>query len=227
MVAKKPRLEKEHDLEDETQTLIIDKEVEEGDEVSEVKVIYESAVEKLGNVFMRDSRIRMGCNVVIVVDTILYFFLILATTHKAALPLLRGTIHECDRILRNRHVTSPLPASFHLTYGSALFDMGTVLEEEEDPAPYWDAARERLEIGLESVEKAIAEEKEDDEGKREKQEVEKELRMVLGRALVSKVGCRYHFYQYSIKLVDARDAHPFRTLPLPTGYKYPLYHSQP
>ncbi|RUP44933.1 nuclear pore complex subunit Nro1-domain-containing protein [Jimgerdemannia flammicorona] len=150
--AKKPRLGENEESEDETQTLILNKEVEEGDEVAEVKVIYESAAEKL------------------------------ATAPKSALPLLRGTIHECDRILRNHSASSPpLPASFHMTYGSALFDMGTVLEEEEDPTPYWEAARERLEIGLESVEESEAE-----ENKSDRQEFKKGLRMALGKVMVSK-----------------------------------------
>ncbi|RUS28932.1 nuclear pore complex subunit Nro1-domain-containing protein [Jimgerdemannia flammicorona] len=197
--AKKPRLGENEESEDETQTLILNKEVEEGDEVAEVKVIYESAAEKLGEIlcFMRSRSNPL--------------LLASATAPKSALPLLRGTIHECDRILRNHSASSPpLPASFHMTYGSALFDMGTVLEEEEDPTPYWEAARERLEIGLESVEESEAE-----ENKSDRQEFEKGLRMALGKVMVSKVRCYDYFsfldeHQSNLETFIPSCSHPHR-----------------
>lgn len=66
------------------------------------------------------------------------------------IPLLRGTIHECDRILRNWSGEEKAPASFYLSYGSALFDLGN-LSGEKEFALYRDAAKERLETGLERI----------------------------------------------------------------------------
>lgn len=65
----------------------------------------------------------------------------------AALPLIRGTIHESDRILRNYESSEPLPALFYFTYGSALYELGRLTDEEEFE-PYLDAAEERLNEGL-------------------------------------------------------------------------------
>lgn len=62
--------------------------------------------------------------------------------------LLRGTIHESDRILRNHDAKEPLPALFYYTYGSALYELGR-LTEDEDFEPYLDAAEERLNDSLE------------------------------------------------------------------------------
>lgn len=70
----------------------------------------------------------------------------------AALPLLRGTIHESDRILRNWESQDPLPALFYQTYGSALYELGRLTDEEEFE-PYLDAAEERLKEGLEQENK--------------------------------------------------------------------------
>jgi hypothetical protein len=74
----------------------------------------------------------------------------LETDSTAALALLRGTIHECDRILRNWSSEEPLPAEFYYTYGSALYDLGRL---EEDFNPYLDASEERLENGLSHTDK--------------------------------------------------------------------------
>lgn len=65
----------------------------------------------------------------------------------AALPLLRGTIHESDRILRNHTSEQSLPALFYFTYGAALYELGRLTEEEEFE-PYLNAAEERLNEGL-------------------------------------------------------------------------------
>jgi hypothetical protein len=70
----------------------------------------------------------------------------------AALPLLRGTIHESDRILRNYESKDPLPALFYFSYGSALYELGRLTDEEEFE-PYLDAAEERLKKGLEHWDK--------------------------------------------------------------------------
>ncbi|CAO3637336.1 unnamed protein product [Mucor hiemalis] len=91
--------------------------VEEGDEVGEAAALFESAIEKLEN------------------DPV------------AALPLIRGTIHESDCILRNYESSDPLPALFYFTYGSALYELGRLTDEEEFE-PYLDAAEERLNEGL-------------------------------------------------------------------------------
>ncbi|KAJ2960391.1 hypothetical protein NQZ79_g4224 [Umbelopsis isabellina] len=117
--AKKAKTENE---EEKTQTVILDKEVEEGDELGEVEALYETAKDKLA---MGEGE-----------DTII--------------PLLRGTIHECDRILRNWSGEEKAPASFYLSYGSALFDLGN-LSGEKEFALYRDAAKERLETGLERI----------------------------------------------------------------------------
>ncbi|KAH8547978.1 nuclear pore complex subunit Nro1-domain-containing protein [Umbelopsis sp. PMI_123] len=117
--AKKAKTEEE---EDKTQTVILNKEVEEGDELGEVTALYESAKEK--------SSMGESTDVV--------------------LPLLRGTIHECDRILRNWESKEQIPATFHLTYGSALFDLGTMLNDK-DLDSYLEAAKERLEIGFDQL----------------------------------------------------------------------------
>jgi len=71
----------------------------------------------------------------------------LETDPTAALPLLRGTIHESDRILRNHDSKEPLPALFYYTYGSALYELGRLTEDEEFE-PYLDAAEERLNESL-------------------------------------------------------------------------------
>lgn len=69
------------------------------------------------------------------------------TDPTAALPLLRGTIHESDRILRNHDDKEPLPSLFYYTYGSALYELGR-LTEDEDFEPYLEAAEERLNESL-------------------------------------------------------------------------------
>ncbi|GAA5795350.1 nuclear pore complex subunit Nro1-domain-containing protein [Helicostylum pulchrum] len=99
------------------QTVVLDKVVEEGDEVGEAAALYESAIEKL------------------------------ETDPNAALALIRGTIHESDRILRNLEDDATLPALFYYTYGSALYELGRLTDEEEFE-PYLDAAEERLNQGL-------------------------------------------------------------------------------
>ncbi|GAA5811018.1 hypothetical protein MFLAVUS_004447 [Mucor flavus] len=99
------------------QTVVLDKVVEEGDEVGEAAALYESAIEKLE------------------IDP------------NAALALIRGTIHESDRILRNLEEDATLPALFYCTYGSALYELGRLTDEEEFE-PYLDAAEERLNQGL-------------------------------------------------------------------------------
>ncbi|KAI8636443.1 nuclear pore complex subunit Nro1-domain-containing protein [Parasitella parasitica] len=106
------------ELPENAQTIVIDKIVEEGDEVGEAAALFESAIEKL------------------------------ETDTAAALPLLRGTIHESDRILRNHKDKEPLPALFYYTYGSALYELGRLTEDEEFE-PYLDAAEERLNESLE------------------------------------------------------------------------------
>ncbi|KAI9486798.1 MAG: nuclear pore complex subunit Nro1-domain-containing protein [Benjaminiella poitrasii] len=106
------------ELPENAQTVVIDKEVEEGDEVGEAAALFESAVEKF------------------------------ETDPSGALSLLRGTIHESDRILRNHESKEPLPALFYYTYGSALYELGRLTDNEEFE-PYLEAAEERLADALE------------------------------------------------------------------------------
>ncbi|KAI9254861.1 nuclear pore complex subunit Nro1-domain-containing protein [Sporodiniella umbellata] len=96
-----------------TQTIVIDKEVEEGDELGETAALLESALEKL------------------------------ESDPSEALTLIRGTIHESDRILRNWDSEEALPASFYYSYGAALYELGR-LTDDEDFEQYLDMAEERL-----------------------------------------------------------------------------------
>ncbi|KAJ1679880.1 hypothetical protein EV182_001132 [Spiromyces aspiralis] len=72
---------------------------------------------------------------------------------EQAIPLLRGTVHECDRILRNHYQSAgdslpPLPSKFYYVYGMALFSLGE-LSVPDDAAEYFGLGRERLEQALE------------------------------------------------------------------------------
>ncbi|KAI8875508.1 hypothetical protein K501DRAFT_338665 [Backusella circina FSU 941] len=119
-VAKEPVQGEEPEVPENAQTIVIDKVVEEGDEIGEAAALYESGIEKL------------------------------ETDTSAALSLLRGAVHESDRILRNWSSKDPLPALFYYTYGSSLYELGR-LSEEEDFESYLDAAEERLNDALEHV----------------------------------------------------------------------------
>ncbi|KAJ3084850.1 hypothetical protein HDU99_001926 [Rhizoclosmatium hyalinum] len=86
--------------------------------------------------------------------------------------LLRGVVHESDRINRAHHSNNnsntdhstsiqPLPPQFHLTYGAALFRLGLLLAHAEsdgdepdnaEPIAYFDAAIDRFEIGIDAIE---------------------------------------------------------------------------
>ncbi|KAI9017031.1 hypothetical protein BC832DRAFT_4742 [Gaertneriomyces semiglobifer] len=97
---------------------------------------------------------------------------------EGALDLLRGCIHECDKILRIKdgvipapkderedgedgpssstsqpNLDAPIPPEFYLVYGNALFQLGVLTagseEGEESLMDYLNAAAERLERGLE------------------------------------------------------------------------------
>ncbi|KAI9366596.1 nuclear pore complex subunit Nro1-domain-containing protein [Pilaira anomala] len=114
---KKTKVQDPTEIPENAQTVVLDKMVEEGDEVGEAAALYESALEKL------------------------------ETDPNAALALIRGTIHESDRILRNLEASVRLPALFYYTYGSALYELGRLTDEEEFE-PYLDAAEERLNEGL-------------------------------------------------------------------------------
>ncbi|KAL0077837.1 nuclear pore complex subunit Nro1-domain-containing protein [Phycomyces blakesleeanus] len=117
--AKKTKTEEtpESSVPENAQTVVLGKVVEEGDEVGEAAALYESAIEKMEN------------------------------SPSEARALLRGTIHESDRILRNWDATKTMPLEFYFTYGSALFELGRLTEDEEFD-PYLEAAEERLEDGL-------------------------------------------------------------------------------
>ncbi|KAI9278754.1 nuclear pore complex subunit Nro1-domain-containing protein [Phascolomyces articulosus] len=119
--AKKAKVDEEPNTNN-AQTVVIDKEVEEGDEIGEAAALLESAIEKAE----KDP--------------------------AGALQLLRGTVHESDRILRNwpENETRP-PPKFYLTYGSALYELGRLTEDEEFE-PFLEAAEERLQDGLDRFE---------------------------------------------------------------------------
>ncbi|KAJ3182692.1 inhibitor of Brome mosaic virus [Geranomyces variabilis] len=163
------------DVEAGTKTVALD--VEEQDEVSVLKALFDSAVEK------HESGDLEG-----------------------AKDLFRGCVHECDKVLRihsgavpqaadanavedagiaasgaapmSSSDATPLPPDFHLVYGNALFQLGlTTMEgatqkEEDTLDAYFDAAVERLEVGLERAEA----EKADDF----------RIRAALGRVLLEK-----------------------------------------
>jgi hypothetical protein len=52
-VAKEPVQGEEPEVPENAQTIVIDKVVEEGDEIGEAAALYESGIEKLGNFFLR------------------------------------------------------------------------------------------------------------------------------------------------------------------------------
>ncbi|ORX49388.1 hypothetical protein DM01DRAFT_1291142 [Hesseltinella vesiculosa] len=108
---------KEGELPENAQTVMISKEVDEGDEVGEVVALYEDAMSKLHS------------------------------QPTEAATVLRGVIHESDRILRNWEGEQPLPPAFYYTYGSALYQLGK-LSDDDDPLAFVEAAEERLQNGL-------------------------------------------------------------------------------
>ncbi|KAJ3168914.1 inhibitor of Brome mosaic virus [Geranomyces variabilis] len=134
-----------------TTTVALD--VEEQDEVSVLKALFDTAVEK------HESGDLEG-----------------------AKDLFRGCVHECDKVLRihsgavpqlidadagvaaggeapaSGSDASPLSPDFHLVYGNALFQLGLTTmqgatqKEEDTLDAYFDAAVERLEVGLDRAE---------------------------------------------------------------------------
>ncbi|KAL1916439.1 uncharacterized protein VTP21DRAFT_5630 [Calcarisporiella thermophila] len=136
---KRPKQLGENEVEqegnEETETLVFRGEgAEEVDDIKELRMIYESAVEKLGS-----------------------------SAPKSALSLLRGAIHECDRILRTQPENQRPPYIFYWVYASALQDLGELLEAdgEESCIPYVDEALDRLERGAERLEEAEEGDKEE------------------------------------------------------------------
>ncbi|KAJ2800977.1 hypothetical protein H4R20_003854 [Coemansia guatemalensis] len=64
---------------------------------------------------------------------------------ERAVTLLRGTIHESDRILRLYDADEKTPeARFYYIYGTALFNLSEISEEEEDSGMYLELAHHRL-----------------------------------------------------------------------------------
>ncbi|KAG5458861.1 MAG: hypothetical protein BJ554DRAFT_836, partial [Olpidium bornovanus] len=73
-----------------------------------------------------------------------------ATDPASAADLLRGTVHECDRLLRascsasgDSASASDLPPRFYLTYGSAVHDLSNLVHLEHDDALGPEAAEDR------------------------------------------------------------------------------------
>ncbi|KAJ2866104.1 hypothetical protein GGI22_001359 [Coemansia erecta] len=76
-----------------------------------------------------------------------------ADSTERALTLLRGTIHECDRILRLHHHDAnevPLEPKFYYIYGTALYSITKLAEEDEDIKE----RKEYLELALERLDQA-------------------------------------------------------------------------
>ncbi|BFZ57318.1 hypothetical protein PYCC9005_004370 [Savitreella phatthalungensis] len=79
---------------------------------------------------------------------------------QLAIAVLNGTIHEADRILRNRETKEDgtaavqLPNNFYATYASALLDLSTTADESDKSGSgerdYIEAALERVEAGLDN-----------------------------------------------------------------------------
>ncbi|KAJ2613866.1 hypothetical protein H4S08_001988 [Coemansia sp. RSA 1365] len=100
---------------DEANTATIMLRGDEGDEIDELEGIFDSAIEAINN---EDER---------------------------ALTLLRGTIHESDRILRLYDNDGKTPeARFYYIYGTALFNFSELLEAEEESTTYLELAHHRL-----------------------------------------------------------------------------------
>ncbi|CAO3616979.1 unnamed protein product [Cunninghamella echinulata] len=134
-----------NEIPENAQTVVIDRVVEEGDEVGEAAALFEDAMSKLEK------------------------------NPSEALALLRGTIHESDRILRNWESEQSLPPLFYYTYGSALYELGFINEEEELDS-YLEAAEERLQDGLDHYNQ-LSDEKE----KEKHEEVIYKIKSVLGK----------------------------------------------
>lgn len=110
----------------ETKTIALSVQSDEEDEVGELQALYRTAVTRLQ---ARDA--------------------------EGALSIVNGTIHEADRILRNKESTSKLPYQFYAVYASALLDL-SFLKDDDSSAPgegvddYVQAAIERCDEGLEN-----------------------------------------------------------------------------
>lgn len=96
--------------------------------------------------------------------------------------LLRGTIHESDRILRAWTSDTPLPLLFYYTYGSALFELGRLAEDEEFEQ-FLEAAEERIQDGFDHY----LNKKGDDDDDKAKQELVLKMNITLGKIWLTKV----------------------------------------
>ncbi|KAI8801001.1 nuclear pore complex subunit Nro1-domain-containing protein [Cladochytrium replicatum] len=119
---------------------------------------------------------------------------------ETAILLLRGAVHECDKLLRKRNGEGDeqptekssedvpsIPPEFHLVYGQALYELGMLEGSYEDhqagkkrkskdsKAAFFDAAIERLKVGLEVSASS-----------QDEQPVTEKLRMALAVAFLSK-----------------------------------------
>lgn len=117
----------------------------------------------------------------------LCIFLNIEKNPSEALALLRGTIHESDRILRNWESEQSLPPLFYYTYGSALYELGFI-NEEEDLDSYLEAAEERLLDGLDHYNQLT-----DEKEKEKHEEVIYKIKSVLGKIGLIKV---IYIYMY-------------------------------
>lgn len=106
-------------LEEGSKTIAISGDVDEDDEVGQLVALYDTAITHLDKGDL-----------------------------ETALPIINGTIHEADRILRNNVKDMPLPYNFHWVYASALLDLSTIVndadaKEGEGVEDYIRTAKER------------------------------------------------------------------------------------
>ncbi|KAF7729760.1 Ihnibitor of Brome mosaic virus [Apophysomyces ossiformis] len=152
--AKKTKVDQDiSEVPENAQTVVLDKEVEEGDEVGEAAALLESALEKVEK------------------------------NPSEALALLRGTVHESDRILRNWSGEQSLPPKFYFTYGSALYELGRLTEDEEFDA-YLEAAEERLQDGLDHAK--------ENENEEHLQDINR-IKVTLGKIQIVKAASKVDF----------------------------------
>ncbi|CAO3577033.1 unnamed protein product [Absidia cylindrospora] len=145
----------ENGIHENAQTVVIDKVVEEGDEVGEAAAIFEDAVGKLEK------------------------------NPTEALALLRGTIHESDRILRAWRSDEALPLLFYYTYGSALFELGRLAEDEEFEQ-FLEAAEERIQDGFDHYSTENKHGNGDDSDVKAEQEVVNKMNISMGKIWLTK-----------------------------------------
>lgn len=113
-------------LDADSKTIAISGDVDEDDDIGQLVALYHTAVEHLQRRKVQD-----------------------------AVPIINGTIHEADRILRNKPSEIKLSYEFHAVYANALLDLSQIMDDStandgEKAQNFIDAATERCNLGLES-----------------------------------------------------------------------------